>query len=412
MSYDLLETDGMGDGELAECRECGHRDHFLAGHLRDAHGMTLETYMDLYGGAVCSPALVREYHATKKGATRRPATNAARPTVTFAGIEFPLNVNVPAEACLKFPPKYAVPAHGALATDVESVAVAVRRGRSLWVSGPQGTGKDAVFHAISALTRTPTLPLQVIPDADIRAWLFSRSFDASGTRWEEGVLLKALRDGYRGRDGAVVPYLIVLSDIDRATRSQLEYLRMVLDSIEGRVMGPNGEIYRVLEGTRIVATANSTGAGDPTGRYVSVNPVDSSILDRFNRKVVFHHMDKRDEEPILRAKYPTLHARFPEAIGALMNASEKIRQAVVAETVYCEWSHRAACAVCEAAEDFIETLPRITALNAVMRRAIRTVLDGLPNKETQDAVEKIMDPHFPGGLIPTGRAPARGGDLR
>lgn len=384
------------------CRVCGHAaSPWLGDHVSEAHDLSVAGYLAKYPGAqTASQALVDAYDATAK--RRRKAAEAAGLSVEFAGIDFPVDLGVPADACLPMPAHYQTPQYGDLANDIQDVAVAVKRGRSVWVWGPPGTGKDAIFSALCAMTRRPSLLFTVVQGADITAWKFTRSFDASGTKWEEGLLLRALRDGYLTPDGRRVPYLIVLSDFDRATRSQAEELRQILDSILGRITGPTGEVYPVMPGTTIVATANSSGGGDTTGRCISANPIDSSILDRFERKVRFHPMDRRDEEPILRAKYPVLVARHPNALGILMRATTVIREAVEKEEVYCEWSHRTVSAWAGAAEDLCETVGAKLKTEGLILRAFRAVLDGMPDQDTREKVKRLADPLIKGGTVGEG----------
>lgn len=362
--------------------------------------MTIKDYNDFYPGApICSPVLAAKVPEKKK--VRTPQKVAAK--VAFAGVNFAVNFGVPASACLPMPAYYAVPQYGKLATDVQDVAVALNKLRSIWVWGAPGTGKDAVFSALCAMTRRPSLLFTIVQGADVTSWKYTRAFNASGTSWEEGELLKALRDGYLTKDGERIPYLIVFSDFDRATRQQAEELRQILDSIQGRISGPTGEIWPVLPGTVIVATANSSGAGDTTGRCISANPIDASILDRFERKIRFHSMDSADEEPVLRAKFPLLAAKLPDSISSMMKATTAVRQAVATEEVYCEWSHRTLCAWAGAAEDILDTLaPKKPVTGIILRRAARVVLDGLPDMDTRDAVKRILDPHVQGGVVNEG----------
>lgn len=386
---------------LAPCRLCDTSHHWLGDHLAEVHNLSIDAYLAQFPGAeTCSEKLVASYEgATKR---RRKAAEATGLSVDFAGVSFPVDTGVPASACLPMPAHYAIPMNGPLARDVQDAAVAVKRCRSIWVWGAPGTGKDAVFSALCAMTRRPSMLFTVVQGADITSWKFTRSFDAQGTKWEEGVLLKALRDGYVTSDGRRVPYLIILSDFDRATRQQAEELRQILDSIQGRISGPMGEIYPVLPGTTIVATANSSGAGDTTGRCISANSIDASILDRFERKIKFHSMDPRDEEPVVRAKFPLLAGRMPGSIGTMMRATFAVREGVEKEEVYCEWSHRTVCAWAGAAEDLLEILPNKVELSVLLKRAARVVLDGLPDADAREGVKRIMDPHIRGGMVNEG----------
>jgi len=395
-------------GKLATCKLCATEHFWLGDHLPEVHDMTLVEYLDKHPGEpTCSQGLLDAYQVA--GVKKRKAAEAAGLSLSFAGISFPIDTRVPASACLPMPDHYAIPKNGKLAQDIQDVAVALKRNRSVWVWGAPGTGKDAIFSALCAMTRRPSLLFTVVQGADVTAWKFTRAFNAAGTSWEEGALLKALRDGYLATNGDRIPYLIVLSDFDRATRQQAEELRQILDSIQGRISGPTGEIWPVLPGTIIVATANSSGAGDTTGRCISANPIDASILDRFERKVRFHSMDPLDEEPIIRQKFPVLTGRFPEAISCMMKATQAVREAVEKEEVYCEWSHRTICAWAGAAEDLLETLPpavskteRKMNIGPLLKRAARVVLDGLPDGDTRDGVKRVMDPHIKGGLVNEG----------
>lgn len=380
-----------------KCPICGHEGHYLAPHLLEAHGVGEGEF----AGETVSPALEAAFEASVKGKRRTAFDPAKGVTAKFAGIPLPVNLDVPSEACLPLPACYAVPAYGKLADAIRRVAARVAAGNSkpLWVWGPPGTGKDAVFSALSARMRRPARVFNITPDADISGWLATRALGPEGTYWEEGELLKALRDGYRTADGRVVPYLIVLSDVDRATRAQQEPLRAILDSLGGRVPAANG-MHRVLPGTLVVATANTSGGGDTSGRYTAT-PTDTSVLDRFTFKVTFANMDVRDEEPLLRAKYPALAARFPELVPAIMRATTAIRDAVEKEELFLDFGHRTVSNWMDAIQ--VEAT-YYTGKDAakVIRAGLQDVLAGCPNEDTREALKRLVDPHLKGGAVDEG----------
>ena len=380
-----------------KCNLCEFSGHYLANHLLEVHG----TPVDDYDGETVSPALEAAFEASVKG-RKRTAIGAELSTV-FAGVTFPVNTDVPASACRPLPEGYVVPRHGKLADDIRRVAVRLAAGRSkpIWVWGPPGTGKDAVFDAISARTRRPTVVFNISPSADVSAWIATRAFSKEGTSWEEGLLLRALRDGYTAPNGRRVPYIVVLSDLDRATRSQMEPLRAIIDSLGGRIMGPDGRSHSVLPGTTVVATANTSGGGDNTGRY-SATPVDTSVLDRFTFKVTFHGMDARDEEPILRGKYPTLAARFPELLPAVMRATVAIRDAVEKEDLFIDFGHRSVCNWMDATAAEAACAPGVKDFSKVLRAGLLDILAGCPNDDTRESLKRLIDPHLKGGAVDEG----------
>jgi hypothetical protein len=194
--------------------------------------------------------------------------------------------------------------------------------------------------------------------------------------------------------------MILITDFDRATKEQAESMRLVMDSISGRVKGPNGVTYRVLAGTQVVVTANTAGAGDSRGRCTSSNVIDASILDRFERAYEFHWMDWRDEGVIVKEKFPILLSKASGAFDQVGRATEALRKAVQDEALYAEFSHRALCAWLGHAEDIVAVSDSVPA--DLLRRAFRAVADKMPDAETRAEAVRIVDPHLRGGSLDHG----------
>jgi len=391
------------DPNKVTCAVCGYEDYYLADHLLEAHGLSVEEYVKQNAGAeTVSNALLDAYNSEKGNPRRSGPPVPGELTVEFAGIEFSVNVDVPESECLPCPSHYKIPEHGDLARDMKHAAISMKQLRSIYVHGLQGCGKDAFFHYLSASRRIPAKVFTIEPGTDIRSWFFSRSFDKDGTAWDEGELLKALRDGYKTATGRVVPYMILISDFDRADRAQAESLRLILDSIQGRVKGPAGVTYPVLQGTQVVMTGNSAGGGDTRGRCISANPIDSSLFDRIDRIFEFRWMDWLDEVEICKAKFPLLTEKAPEALGMAGKAVTKIREAIYNEDLYCEFSHRAVCSWLGHAEDMLYCTGTTSQAGTLLRKAARAVLDGMPDEETRTGVRRIMDPFLKGGALDEG----------
>lgn len=402
----------MSDSNLPACRLCGHRDHWLGEHLAEVHGVPVEKYLQDFPGA----PLVSEEAIVQTKSVTVPRGHPPAPeslSTTFAGIRVPVNADVPESACLPLPKHYRVPQYGELALEVKEATIAFVKRRSVYIWGMPGSGKDAAVHAFSSMTRTPGKMFQVQPSADIQAWFFTCEFDQHGTRWEEGELLKALRDGYVAPSGRRVPYIILITDFDRATKEQAEALRLVMDSIEGRVMGPRGVVFQVLPGTQVIVTANTAGAGDARGRCTSANVVDASILDRFERAYEFHWMDWRDEEVIVKAKFPLLVEKCPGVFPQAGTVTGALRAAIKADDLFAEFSHRGLCSWLGAGEDIVGVTDTVPV--DLLKRALRAVTDKMPDAETRDNAIRIADPHLTGGTLPAGSAPAgrlpRGGTV-
>lgn len=313
-------------------------------------------------------------------------------SIKFAGTVFPVNHDVHVDNCLPKPDFYTIPTRGNLGKDVQHAAVALKNKRSLYIWGMPGSGKDALIHAWSYLTRTPSMIRQVKPGTDIESWFFSRGFNESGTTWEEGEVLKALRDGYTTSSGRKIPYLILVTDFDRASRDQAEHLRLITDSIQGRVDGPAGHVYKVMNGTIVVATANTSGGGDERGRMVSSNPLDASLLDRFERKLQFHWMEWDDEFPIIRAKFPLLFKSIPNLNTRMGQVTKNLRESILNGTLHGEFSHRGLCSILSHATDVMNESDGVPP--NLIGEASRVWLDGLPDESNRMIARRIMSAHF------------------
>lgn len=386
----------MSTASLPTCAVCGFAAHFLGNHIAEAHGMTLREYAAAYpGAATASVDAVASLDATTKGVRRKAAPAANALTVAIAGLPVPVWAGVKADACLPLPPAYKWASKGKLRKDITEAVISVMKGRHTYVWGMPGTGKDAFVHGLSQQARRPALILSIVPGRDIGPWFYTRSVGPQGTSWEYGAGWRAVTEGYTAADGTKHPYIVLVTDLDRADESQVEWLRLLMDGISGRIIGPDGKTVPVFPGTTFVATANTAGGGDERGRMVSARPMDASILDRFQRRFQFHYMEWADEEEIVRAKFPLLCERAPEVFGQMGNATAAIRDAVEKETLYAEFSHRGVCSVLGHAEDVLSITGKADA--GLLKRAFRAWLDGLPDEATRLEARRLIDPHLKGG---------------
>lgn len=392
------------------CRECqGVVEDYLGDHLVEAHQMTGSEYLTKHPGAPTMSKRLAD-RATAKSPRRENPPSPDKLTVEIGGVMFPVNVNVPAEACLPLPKAYRFPIHGQLAQDIRHTAISVRMKRHGYVHGLPGTGKDAFLHAVSALARIPAVIRSIKPGVNIQHWFYSRSFNRDGTEWERGPLLDALVHGYEVKDdsGNViqrVPYIVCVTDFDRADRAQAEHLRLIMDTTAGRVEGPQGKTEDVLPGTIVWATGNSAGSGDTRGRCISSNVIDASIMDRFDRVYEFHWMSWKDEEPICKEKFPLLVEKAPWLFGQIGKCTASLRKAILDQKIYAEFSHRAVCTILEHAQDLVTINAGKDVPKDIIVGAARAWLDRLGDPVTKEAAIKAMDAHIPGGMLDNGGGP-------
>ncbi len=343
--------------------------------------------------AFISPEAEAAYRDMTPG--RSTAPMPADLKIRVLGIDLPVDVGVPESVCLPIPTGYMHPTKGKARAAHKRVALAVKKSRKVFVWGAPGTGKDAIFHALSYKMGIPAEIRTFNPNTDVNHWFFSREIGANGTSWSYSNLWRALTEGYTGADGITRPYMIVFSDIDRATPEQLEAFRLLLDTTSGRITGPTGDVFTILPGTRFVFTANSCGTGDATGR-MSSQAMDASMLDRMGRFVEFDYMAWSDEEMILRSKFPTVVEADSDLLSQLGGAVTAVREAIKQGTLYAELTHRGICEVMMEVEDLLDEAGDKVPAN-LLRKGLNAWLSRLGDQRL--AAKALCDAAIKGGVI-------------
>ena len=325
---------------------------------------------------------------------KKPVT-AINPVVNVAGIKIPVNVNVPMGACLPMPPHFVVPDFvppsgvNKAAQDFKMAFLSLAKGRSTYLWGMPGCGKDTVLAAFSALTRRPTIIRSIKPNSDIQSWFYSRAFSSQGTLWEEGPLLKAIRDGYTCPNGDKVPYMIIFTDLDRADTAEAEYLRTLLDTRDPRIEGPEGVMEKVFPGTLFAATGNTNGMGDSRGRCISAKPQDASLFNRLERVVQMHYFDWEDEQRIIQSAFAPIVSRCSDLVPTLGRIIKAIRASITAEQIYGEFTIRDLYFIMS----YIEDLGLSDSSSISLRDAFRVWMDRLDPGSRANA-ESTLNPYL------------------
>jgi len=245
-----------------------------------------------------------------------------------------------------------------------------------YIQGVAGSGKDTIVEQLCAEFRIPFKAFAFKDGINANNWVCRtelRSTANGGTESvvSDGELAKAVK-GFTAKDGKVYPYVILLSDMDRARPQDLEILRNALQLGNSAYLIDNvrGGAIPVLPGTIFIATGNTGVDGDPNGTMIA-NPIDASIINRFAR--IRAELPTKDQESkILMADHPRLDKAQAKMIVDVLDV---LRNTIKTLGLPLEVSLRDANILAKSALGFLD-IGISKAFNEALRLATTLVVDG------------------------------------
>lgn len=360
----MSQTNTITNLVKVRCLEDSPQDnltfHFLEEHLRVVHNMTLEEYIAKHGAdvpVVSNPlweAYLKDSANIKRKGTSRFDGILKVGKISIERSEGDVYYTFPR------PAHYEYPKEGSVAQRVERVARAFKYRRHLFIYGPAGAGKSAVVRALchDLNLEASHYPMRDGLDSELYIGQMEVVIDEETgnniTQFTKGKLLQDL-EGRIGTDGVRRGVVILMDDIDRAPAEYHEILRHALEDNARNIFVPElGINIELHPDTMIVATANSAGRGDTTGMYSSVQEMDESILDRFQRVVQFEFMPQEQERRILQKKFPLVaQTAGDKAFNPIMQSATMLRNMVESGAIFASFSHRRLVQWCMSLEELI-----------------------------------------------------------
>jgi MoxR-like ATPase len=197
---------------------------------------------------------------------------------------------------------------------LHDILVTVKRGRTVLLTGPAGTGKTSLPRQIAAAMGRPftrishdrnTEPLELIggrfPSKD------------GGTEWKDGVLTEAIRKAGN----------IILLDEPTFCRAGVLAVYQTLLDHRTLTIKETGEVVRCANGVTFIIADNTNGTGDETGRYTDTNIMNAAFLDRAAKSIKIDYLPARLERKALRN-----HTGAPvELVKVLVDFAKRTRTA-------------------------------------------------------------------------------------
>jgi MoxR-like ATPase len=193
---------------------------------------------------------------------------------------------------------------------VRQVAVGVRLGMNIALTGPTGCGKTTLPLALASVLNQQVVRFNCHGETRVSNMIgLDRPVAKDGVltlAFSERALLRAMRDGY----------WVIFDEIDAATAPVLFVLQSVLEEGNRRVFVPELDAEVVAApGFQVFATGNTLGfRNSARAAHAGTNPVNDAFLDRFGMVIGCDYPSKDDEVLRVSANVPDCPRLLVEAI--------------------------------------------------------------------------------------------------
>ena len=184
----------------------------------------------------------------------------------------------------------------------------------VFVSGLSGNGKTFMVEQACAQAKREFLRVNISPETDEDDLIGGFRLIDGETKWFDGPVIQAMKRGS----------VLVLDEIDRGS-NKLMCLQGILEG-KGILIKKTGEYVEPASGFNIVATANTKGKGDETGRYMAATILDDAFLERFPITVEQEYPSTNVETKILKKVFVNLGIDDDAFAGNLVKWADIIRK--------------------------------------------------------------------------------------
>lgn len=184
----------------------------------------------------------------------------------------------------------------------------------VFVSGLSGNGKTMMVEQACATLGREYLRVNISPETCEDDLIGGFRLIDGETRWYDGPVIQAMKSGA----------VLCLDEIDRGS-NKLMCLQAILEG-KPYLIKKTGEYVVPSAGFNIIATANTKGKGDETGRFMAATILDDAFLERFPITVEQEYPDVKVETKILNRVFDSLGLTDKEFATNLVKWADIIRK--------------------------------------------------------------------------------------
>lgn len=162
-----------------------------------------------------------------------------------------------------------------------------RRFFPVYVAGPSGTGKSIMVEQVCAELEREYCRIQITPETDEDQLIGGIRIKDGSTVFQDGPVIDAMRKGA----------VLLIDEIDRGS-NKIMCLQGVM---EGKpvVVKRTGEVVHPHPDFTVIATGNTKGRGDESGKYMAAVIIDDAFLERFPVTLIHEYPEESVESFIL-----------------------------------------------------------------------------------------------------------------
>lgn len=264
------------------------------------------------------------------------------------------------------------------------------RNEPFWCVGHTGSGKTTFIEQIASRLGWPVARIAFDAAVD-RAELVGRMQlipDGKGgteSKWLPGIIERAL----------VGNYIILCDEMDAGHPNSLYVMQPVLEGKPLTLLEDGGRVVLPSPLSRLVATGNTAGNGDPSGLYPACRILSAATLDRFKAFIEVPYMTKPEEMRLLSDAAPGLSKVM---LGKMVKFGAEMRAAFVKGEVAVSYSPRRSIAFARAVDDFQNM--GITDETTAVSMAFREKLYDAASDEFRQRITEVANAAF-GAVDPT-----------
>jgi hypothetical protein len=190
---------------------------------------------------------------------------------------------------------------------------------NIYISGETGLGKSTAVLALAEKFNKPVIRVNLSGATDLDDLLGGIRIIDGNTVFDPGPVAIAMELGA----------ILLLDEVDAAKPQILIDLHPVLEK-KGVLAKKARKMIYPTKGFCVIATGNSKGVGDPTGKYIGVNNMNHAFLQRFGASIEFTPVSRSEIAEIVQAALPELQYSI---LANLCNWYEHVLKSYDAGTV-------------------------------------------------------------------------------